>query len=92
MKITILKECGHEEAMLGLSLSYNADPDRMAARAGIREGSALKDSDKPSMASSCPASFSIVTFILSSIKTGYVAPGSLFRRHQNTVSTARLAE
>ena len=33
MKVTILKEAGHEEAMLGLSLSYNADPDRMAARA-----------------------------------------------------------
>ena len=33
MKVTILKECGHEEAMLGLSLSYNADPERMGARA-----------------------------------------------------------
>ena len=26
MKIAILKEAGHEEAMLGLSLSFNADP------------------------------------------------------------------
>ena len=33
MKIAILKEAGHEEAMLGLSLSYNADPGRMPARA-----------------------------------------------------------
>ena len=33
MKVTILREAGHEEAMLGLSLSYNADPERMAARA-----------------------------------------------------------
>ena len=33
MKVTILREAGHEEAMLGLSLSYNADPDRMPARA-----------------------------------------------------------
>ena len=33
MKVTILKECGHEEAMLGLSLSFNADPSRMPARA-----------------------------------------------------------
>ena len=33
MKITILREAGYEEAMLGLSLSYNADPVRMPARA-----------------------------------------------------------
>ena len=33
MKVKILKEAGHEEAMLGLSLSYNADPGRMSARA-----------------------------------------------------------
>ena len=28
MKITILNEAGHKEAMLGLSLSYNSDTDR----------------------------------------------------------------
>ena len=33
MKITILREAGYEEAMLGLSLSFNADPSRMPARA-----------------------------------------------------------
>ena len=32
MKITILREAGYDEAMLGLSLSYNADPARMPAR------------------------------------------------------------
>ena len=33
MKVTILREAGYEEAMLGLSLSFNADPSRMPARA-----------------------------------------------------------
>ena len=33
MKVTILREAGYEEAMLGLSLSYNSHPGRMPARA-----------------------------------------------------------
>ena len=33
MKVKILKEYGYEEALLGISLSYNASLDRMPATA-----------------------------------------------------------
>lgn len=35
MEVKILKECGYEEAMLGISLSYNSSLDRMPKRAEL---------------------------------------------------------
>jgi len=33
MKVTVIKECGYEESLLGISLSYNASIENMPERA-----------------------------------------------------------
>lgn len=40
MNVKILKECGYEEALLGLSLSYNRDPEDMVS---VSKGLYVKD-------------------------------------------------